>query len=811
MENYTHGNIRPVNLVEEMKQSFLEYSMSVITSRALPDVRDGLKPVHRRILYGMHKSGYTPDKPTVKSANIVGYVLGKFHPHGDSAVYDAMVRLAQPFSMRYPLVDGQGNFGNIDGYPAAASRYTEARMSKLAQEMLRDIEKETVDFTPNYDDTMEEPTVLPAHFPNLLVNGSSGIAVGMATNIPPHNLNNIVDGIFAMIDDPSVSDEVIYQKVKGPDFPTGGIIMGTRGIQSAYKTGRGSITVRSRTSIEKMSGGKHRIVVTEIPYQVNKARLIEKIADLARDKVVDGITDLRDESDREGLRIVVELRRDVNPQIVLNQLFKQTQLQDNFNVIMLSLVDGVPKVLSLRQMMAYYLDHQESVIIRRTEFDLRKARERAHIVEGLKIAVDHIDEVIRIIRSSYDDEESKARLGESFGLSDRQAQAVIEMQLRRLQGLNIERLEAELKELYEKIERYEAILADIALVRAIIKEELTALVDKFGDERRTDISYSEEDINILDLIADEDMVITMSHEGYIKRVPMDAYRNQKRGGRGVGSGTLKDEDWVEQIFITTTHHKLLFFTNHGRVLRLRTFDIPESSRHGRGTAMVNLLNITGDEQVNAVIALRDFDDHYLTCATRHGMVKKTALKEYDTNRRDGIQAIRLNEGDELVSVLLTGGEDELMMVTEKGYAIRFHEDDIRATGRVSSGVRGMRLGEDDRIIAMDIVQKEASLLVITENGYGKRTALSEYHSQGRGGKGVFTISFRGNKRGERIASALVVRDGEEVMVISREGTLIRFSVNDISQIGRTTCGVMMMRLDEGDEVISMDRIMDEEE
>lgn len=808
MENYTHGSIRPVHLVEEMKTSFLEYSMSVITSRALPDVRDGLKPVHRRILFGMHKAGFTPDKPTVKSANIVGYVLGHLHPHGDSACYDAMVRMEQPFAMRYPLVDGQGNFGNIDGYQAAAMRYTEARMSRLAREMLRDIDKETVDYTPNYDNTMQEPTVLPARFPNLLVNGSSGIAVGMATNIPPHNLRNITDAVLAMIEDPEVSDESLYQKVKGPDFPTGAIIMGTEGIRSAYQTGRGSITVRARTAIEKMSGGKHRIVVTEIPYQVNKARLITKIAELARDKVLDGITDLRDESDRNGLRVVVELRRDVNPRVMLNLLFKHTQLQDNFGVIMLALVGGEPKILNLRQMIAYYLDHQENIIIRRTKYDLRKAEERAHIVEGLKIAVDNIDEVIRIIRSSYDDAESKDRLGEAFGLSDRQAQAVIEMQLRRLQGLNVTKLEEELAELRERIAYYKSVLADINLVRQIIAEELTEIADKYGDDRRTEISFDDQDMNILDLIADEDMVITLSHDGYVKRMPMDAYKSQKRGGRGVSSAKMKEEDWIEKIFITTTHHQLLFFTNTGRVLRLRAFDIPESGRTGKGMAIINLLNLQPGETVATVIALRDFDDRFLTAVTKKGMVKKTALADYETNRKDGILAIRLDEDDEVVAVKLTAGEDELIIVTEGGYAIRFNEGDVRPTGRYTAGVKGIRLTGSDRVITMDIVQDDASLLVITEKGFGKRTELTEYSLQKRGGKGVFTVKL--GKRGKRLVQALVVRDGEEVMSISREGTLIRFAVNDISQTGRATQGVTMMNLEGDDEVVGMARIIEEE-
>lgn len=810
MENYTHGIIQNVDLVNEMETSFLEYSMSVITSRALPDVRDGLKPVHRRILYSMNRTGLTADKPHKKSAHIVGDVLANYHPHGDSAVYDAMVRLAQTFSMRYPLVDGQGNFGNVDGYQAAAQRYTEARMTRLAHEMLRDIDKETVDFMATYDESSEEPTVLPARYPNLLVNGSSGIAVGMATNIPPHNLRDTIDCVVAMIEDPEITDHQLIRMIKAPDFPTGATIIGTQGIRDTYTTGRGSIRVRARTAIEKMSNGKHRIVVTELPYQVNKARMVEHIANLTKDKVLDGITGLRDESDREGLRVVIELRRDVNPNIMLNLLYKHTAMQQDFNVIMLALVKGVPRILTLHEMIAYYIDHQENVIIRRTTYDLRKAEERAHIVEGLKIAVDHIDEVIRIIRASYDDAESKAKLGERFQLSDRQAQAVIEMQLRRLQGLNREKLEAELKELMARIAEYKAILADINKVKAIVRDELLEIREKFGDDRRTEIVYSEDDMEKEDLIAEEDVVITISHANYIKRMPMDAYKSQRRGGRGVNATKMKDTDFVEQIFITTTHHYLLFFTSKGRVLRLKAYDVPESGRNAKGLAMVNLIEIENDEDITAVIALKEYnEDTYLTCATAKGMVKKTVLSEYDTRRKAGLLGIRLADDDELISVKLTSGEDELILVTQNGMSIRFSEKEVRPTGRVSGGVIGIRLGAGDRLISMDTVSPGADLLVITEQGCGKRTALEHYNAQKRGGRGVMTLKY--TEKNGLLASAMVVREGEDVMVISKEGTLIRLPVNEISCFGRSTQGVHIMRLDDGDEVIAMGRIMDDME
>lgn len=810
MDNYTHGSILPVNLVEEMETSFINYSMSVITSRALPDVRDGLKPVHRRILYAMYQMGLFYNKGHKKSSHVTGKVMADYHPHGDAAIYDAMVRLAQDFSMRYPLVDGQGNFGNIDGYPAAAQRYTEAKMAKIAHEMLKDIDKETVDFAPNYDESTTEPTVLPSRYPNLLVNGSSGIAVGMATNIPPHNLTEVIDGVLAYIDNNDISVDELIKYVKGPDFPTGGTIIGHKGIKDAYHTGRGSISLRGKAVIEKMTNGKNRIVISEIPYQVNKASMVEKIADLTKDKVLDGITALRDESDKDGMRVVVELRRDANPQILLNKLYKNTQLQQNFNVIMLALVDGTPKILDLKTMIGEYVAHQEEIIIKRTTYNLRKAEERAHIVQGLKIAVDNIDEVISIIRASYDDEMSRDKLKESFGLSQRQSQAVIEMQLRRLQRLNQEKLEAELKELLEKIAEYQAILADRQKVLAIIKEEISEVKTNFGDKRRTDITYDEGEINIEDLIADEDVVITVSHAGYIKRMPMDAYKNQKRGGKGVSSTSMKEKDFVTQIFITTTHHYLLFFTNRGRVLRLKTYEIPENSRQAKGMAIVNLLNISGGEQITAVIALKDYEENkYLTCATKKGYIKKTKLSDYDTNRKDGINAIRLEEGDELIAVRLTDGQEEIMLITEDGYAVRFNEDNVRPTGRVARGVRGINLRADDRVVSMESASQKGSLCIISENGYGKRTALEEYATtKARGGKGV--ITFKVSEKTGKVAAGLVVLEGEEVMVISKEGTLIRLSTSDISIFSRNTQGVKVMRLGDGDNVIAAARIAGED-
>ena len=808
MEEHNHGKIVPIVMETEMQDSFIDYAMSVITSRALPDVRDGLKPVHRRILFSMYKTGMTPDKKHKKSAHIVGDVLAKYHPHGDSSVYDAMVRLAQPFNIRYPLVDGQGNFGSVDGDSAAALRYTEARMAKLTLEMLADIEKNTIDYGPNYDESLEEPLVLPARYPNLLVNGSSGIAVGMATNIPPHNLKEVIDGVIALIDNPDIEDKQLMKIVKGPDFPSGGIILGTKGIEDAYLTGRGSIKVRSKAEIEPMKNGKNSIIVTEIPYQVNKARLIEKIAELARDKKIDGITDLRDESDRKGMRIVIELRRDVNPQVILNQLYKNTQLQDNFGVIMLALVNGMPQILTLKQMLSHYLSHQEDVIIRRTKYELAKAEERAHIVEGLKIATDNIDEVVKIIRSSKTDAESKEKLHIKFGLSDRQAQAVIDMQLKRLTGLAIEKLIEELNELHQKIAYYKAVLADENKILEIIKDEITVIKEKYGDNRRTMIAGAEEDFVIEDLIDDEEVVITISHGGYIKRMPVDTYKSQKRGGRGITAMTTKEDDFVEQIFTTTTHKYIIFFTNKGKCYRLKVYEIPEASRQSKGTAIINLLNIHGDEKITAVIPLKEYsDDQYLMAATKNGSVKKTALTEYDTSRRDGIIAINLEDNDELIGVQLTDGMQDVILITAYGQSIRFNEEEARPMARATKGVRGIKLMEDDYVVAMGVADDEAELLVITENGYGKRTPMTEYRCQARGGKGVFTV--RPSERNGLIVGALVVKSDEEIMAISKEGIIIRIKVSDVSSMGRTTQGVTLMRMDKDDHVVSMARVVDE--
>ena len=806
---FNHGKILPTVMENELQTSFIDYAMSVITSRALPDVRDGLKPVHRRILFSMYKNGMTPDKKHKKSAHIVGDVLAKYHPHGDSSVYDAMVRLAQDFNIRYPLVDGQGNFGSVDGDSAAAMRYTEAKMTKLTLEMLADLEKNTVDFGPNYDESLEEPLVLPSRYPNLIVNGSSGIAVGMATNIPPHNLGEVIDGVVALIDNRDMPDQELLKYIKGPDFPGGGIILGRKGIEDAYLTGRGSIKVRSRSEIEPMNNGKNRIVVTEIPYQVNKARLIEKIAELARDKKIDGITDLRDESDRKGMRIVIELRRDVNPQVILNQLYKNTQLQDNFGVIMLALVNGMPQILTLKQMLGHYIDHQETVVTRRTKFDLAKAEERAHIVEGLKIAVDNIDEVVKIIRSSKNDAESKERLNQRFGLTDRQAQAVIEMQLRRLTGLAREKLEEELADLYERIAYYRGLLADENKLLQVIKDELLQIKEKHADVRRSQISNYEDKLELEDLIENEDVVITISHTGYIKRMPSDTYKSQKRGGRGITAMTTKEEDFVEQIFTTSTHNFLIFFTNKGKCYRLKVYEIPEAGRQAKGTAIVNLLNITGDEKITTVIPLKKFEeDLYLMAATKLGVVKKTPLVEYDTSRRDGIIAINLEDNDELIGVQLTDGKQDMILVTAGGQAIRFAEEEARPMARATKGVRGMKLMDDDYVVGMEVVRNEGELLVITENGYGKRTALEEYRQQARGGKGVFTV--RPSERNGRIVGALVVKEDEEIMAISKDGIIIRIKVADISSMGRTTQGVTIMKMGENDKVVSMARVAEHE-
>ena len=809
MDERQDGNIIKRDIEDEMKTAYIDYAMSVIVSRALPDVRDGLKPVHRRILYAMHEDGITSDKPYRKCANTVGSVLGRYHPHGDASVYDAMVRMAQDFSMRYMLIDGHGNFGSIDGDGAAAMRYTEARMSKIAEQMLVDIEKNTVDFMPNYDDRLQEPTVLPAKIPALLVNGSSGIAVGMATNIPPHNLTEVINGIIKIIDDDNVSDDDLIKIIKGPDFPTGGMVLGLEGIKEAYKTGRGKITMRAEAEIEEMSGNKHRIIVTSLPYQVNKARLIENIARLAREKRIEGISEMRDESDRkEKVRIVMELKRDANPQVVLNQLYKNTQMQDTFGVIMLALVDGEPKILTLRQCLDCYIDHRKTVILRRTQFDLDKALARAHILEGLRIAIDNIDEVIAIIRSSYDD--AKERLIERFGLTDIQAQAILDMRLKTLSGLQREKIEEEYKQLMELIEHLRAILNSERLVFDIIKEELIEIKDKFGDDRKTKIVAAEGEIDLDDLIKEEQTVIALTHFGYIKRMPIDTYRSQKRGGKGITGIATREEDFVKQIFTASTHDTILFFTNKGKLYKLRGYEVPEAGRTARGTAIVNLLSLDAGEKVSAVIPIQNFaEGKYLLMATKNGLIKKTALAEYNSARKTGLQGITLKEDDELIAVRLTNGEDNVVLVTRNGMCITFDEKDVRPIGRVSQGVIGIRIDEDDEVIGMEsiIAGGKATLLAITENGFGKRTELDEYRVQIRGGKGV--ITYKVTQKTGKLVGARIATDDEDVMLITDKGTIIRLKVKDISVLGRSTQGVTLMRTTDGGKVVSMETLTPE--
>src|SRR5690554_146323 len=786
-----------------MRRSYLDYAMSVIVGRALPDVRDGLKPVHRRILYSMYESGTTPDKPYKKSARIVGDVMGRYHPHGDSSIYDALVRLAQDFSIRLPLVDGHGNFGSVDGDPPAAMRYTEVRLEKVAIELLRDIEKNTVDFGPNFDESLQEPLVLPSRFPNLLVNGSSGIAVGMATNIPPHNLGEVIDGAVLLIDDPEAEEEELLKIVKGPDFPTGGIIMGREGIRSAYLTGRGSIKIRSKTRIETLSGGKSQIIVTEIPYQVNKAKLIEKIAHLVRDKIVEGISDLRDESDRSGMRIVIELKRDVNPQVVLNLLYKHTQLQDSFGLIMLVLVENEPKYLSLREVLHYYLKHQSEIVTRRTRYDLQKAEDRAHILEGFRIALDHIDEVIKTIRGSHTDVIAKERLISNFGLSEKQAQAILDMRLRRLTGLERDKIEEEYDQLLKTIAYYKELLSDHHKIMAVVKKELLEIKEKFSDERRTKITLEDNtDLAVEDLIADEDIVVTMTHYGYIKRLPVTTYKNQKRGGRGITALSKREEDFVEHLFITSTHDHVLFFTNMGRVYQLRGFDIPEASRQARGVAIINLLQLEPKERITATIPVREFsEDYYLLMCTRNGIVKKTVLSEYKNNRKHGLLALNIDAGDELIGVHLTDGDKELTLVTKKGASIRFSEKQIRPTGRITRGVKGISLRSGDQVVGIDVVKSNGELLVLTEKGFGKRTPFSQYRVQSRGGKGIKTLKET-KKKGD-IVGMKVVYPEHELMVITASGIIIRVTVSDISSMGRDTQGVKIMRLGEDDKVVAL--------
>ncbi len=807
------------HLVEEMERSYIEYAMSVIVGRALPDVRDGLKPVHRRILYTMYESGLTSDKPFKKSATCVGDVLGKYHPHGDASVYDAMVRLAQNFSMRYLLVDGHGNFGSVDGDPPAAYRYTEARLSKMSNEMLRDIDKDTVNWDPNFDESRKEPRVLPSRFPNLLVNGSSGIAVGMATNIPPHNLTEVINACICVLDDPECTLVNLMDHLTGPDFPTGGIIMGRSGIRAAYATGRGKVVVRAKTEFEEFGKDRTRIIVTELPYQVNKRQLIKTIADQVKDKRIDGISDLRDETDRNGMRMVIELKKDANPQVVLNNLFKQTALQSNFSIIMLALVDDQkqPKILSLRQILDEYLRYQEEVLTRRTQYDLRKAQERAHLLEGLLIAQDNIDEVIRIIRSSYDN--AKQNLMERFQLDDVQAQAICDMRLIALQGLNREKLEAEYKELEQKIAYYQELLADEAKLRAVLRQELVEIRDKFGDERRTVIQDIEDEIDIEDLIDEETCAFTLSNDGYIKRMPVDTYRTQSRGGRGVNAQNLKEEDYVKSLNIASTHDHILFFTDTGRVHHRKGYQIPEAGRTARGTAIVNVLPLDAGETVTAMVVTREFDeDEYLLMATRKGVVKRLPFVALKTNRKSGIKALTLDEDDHLVNVLRTNGSDNVILATAQGMAICFNETDVRCMGREAAGVRGITLNDGDYVVGAEKVEEGKTLLTITENGYGKRTEMPEYLRTGpegekipqsRGGKGLKNYNIT-SKTGN-IAGCRVVGDDDDVMIIENGGVIIRVPASSINVYKRDVQGVIVMRLDEGSKVVSLERVERDEE
>ncbi|NMO94171.1 DNA gyrase subunit A [Paenibacillus lemnae] len=801
-ENFSQ--IKDRDIGTEMRESFMDYAMSIIVSRALPDVRDGLKPVHRRILFAMSELGMAPDKPYKKSARIVGEVIGKYHPHGDSAVYESMVRMAQDFSMRYMLVDGHGNFGSIDGDMAAAMRYTEARLSKLAMEMLRDINKETIDFAPNYDGEEHEPVVLPARYPNLLVNGVSGIAVGMATNIPPHNIGEVIDGVQAMIRNPDITPMELMDYIQGPDFPTAGYIVGRSGIRQAYQTGRGSVTMRAKATIEE-NNQKARIVVHEIPYQVNKARLVEKIAELVREKRIDGITDLRDESDRNGMRIVIELRRDVNPNVVLNNLYKHTAMQSNFGINMLAIVNNEPKILNLRDVLHHYLEHQVVVIRRRTEFDLRKAEARAHILEGLRIALDHLDEVIALIRASQTTEAAREGLIERFGLSHEQAQAILDMRLQRLTGLEREKIENEYQELQKRIAELREILANEHLVLQIISDELQEIKDRFNDERRTEITVGEDSILDEDLIPREEVIITISHTGYIKRLPANTYRSQKRGGRGVvGMGT-KSEDFVEHLFVTNSHHYLMFFTDKGKAYRLKAYEIPELSRTARGTPIINLIQIEQGETVNAVIPVESFEnDNYLFFATEQGIVKKTPLEDYVNIRKGGLIAINLREDDTLIDVKLTDGQQEIIMGTAMGMSIRFKESDVRSMGRSATGVKGITLGTEDTVIGMDVVDKELDVLIVTSKGSGKRTPAQDYRSQTRGGRGIKTISI--TEKNGPVVSLKVVKSEEDLMIITASGTIIRTSMDGISTMGRYAQGVRLINIREDDTVATVCRV-----
>ncbi|RMD94770.1 MAG: DNA gyrase subunit A [Calditrichaeota bacterium] len=801
--------IVPVYIEEEMKDSYIDYSMSVIVSRALPDVRDGLKPVHRRVLYGMLDLGLRPNSAYKKSARIVGEVLGKYHPHGDTAVYDTMVRMAQDFTMRYPLIDGQGNFGSMDGDSPAAMRYTEARLAPIAEELLRDLDKDTVDFVPNFDESLKEPTVLPAVLPNLLVNGSSGIAVGMATNIPPHNLGEVVDALIALINRPDLRVDSLMKYIKGPDFPTGAIIYGYEGIDEMYRTGRGRIVIRARANIETVRGGRENIVISELPYQVNKANLIEKIADLVREKKIEGIMDIRDESDRDGLRVVIELKRDAQAEVILNQLYKHTQMQVTFGAIMLALVDGAPRILNLKEILQHFIDFRHEVVVRRTKFELDKAEKRAHILEGLKICLDNIDEVVAIIKKSRNPETARNSLMKRFGLTEIQAQAILDMRLQRLTGLERKKIEDEYRETIKLIEKLRSILESREKRMQLIKEELLQLKEKYADERRTEIIVETEEFTIEDMIAEEDMVITISHTGFIKRFPVSSYRRQLRGGRGYTGASTKEEDFIEHIFIASTHHYILFFTDKGRCYWLKVHEIPQAGRASKGRAIVNLLKISKDEKIAAFVNVRDFSDNlYVVMATKQGLVKKTKLSAYGNPRRGGINAITIRPEDDLIEAKLTDGNNEILLCTRKGLAIRFHEKEVRDMGRTATGVKGIELAKDDYVVGMMVIKREGYVLVVTENGYGKRTELKEYRVSHRGGKGIITL--RVTEKTGPLVRIMEVIDEDEIMIITSKGIVLRQSVKDISVVGRNTQGFRLIRLKEDDRVADVARVVKEE-
>ena len=798
--------ILPANIEKEMKDSYLDYSMSVIVSRALPDVRDGLKPVHRRVLYGMHELSLQYNRPYKKSARVVGEVLGKYHPHGDTAVYDSIVRMVQDFSLRYPLVDGQGNFGSIDGDSPAAMRYTEVRMARISSEILRDLNKDTVDWRPNFDDTLNEPVVMPSVFPNLICNGGSGIAVGMATNLPPHNLRETVDAIIATIDNPDISVEELMSHVKGPDFPTGGIIFGSAGIKEAYSTGRGKIIVRGKANVEHGRNNRSSIVLSELPYQVNKASLIEKTADLVRDRKIDGISDLRDESDRDGIRVVIELKREAQPEIVLNQMYKHTQLQVTFGIINLALVDSVPRVLTLRQMIQYFVNHRHEVILRRTRYELGEAEKRAHILEGLKIALDNIDEIISVIKKSKDADTARNNLMKQFKLSELQAKAILDMRLQRLTGLERKKIDDEYREVIQTIERLKAILANVNLQLQMIKDELLELRDTYGDDRRTEIVINFEEFSVEDMIAEEDMVITISRDGFIKRFPVSGYRRQHRNTRGSTGAIAKGEDFIEHLFIASTHNYILFFTNLGRCYWLKVHELPQVGKAGKGRAIVNMIQIGKEEQIKAFVTVKEFlDDNFLIMATRKGMVKKTALSAYGNPRRDGINAIKINPGDELIEVRLTDGSSDIILATTLGMAIRFNESEVRGMGRVAAGVRGIRLNKNDHVIGMVVVKREGTLLTVSEKGFGKRTHIKEYRITHRSGKGIKT--FKISEKTGRLISIMEVVDDDDLMLISSKGVLLRIHIGNIRATGRNTMGVHLIRLDSGDMVSDVARVI----